>query len=245
MLIDLHLLDEYPFQVQLVREMANLLLHLLQITPEMISRLAIRPQTSHTSSLLPSMASQLLANGSVTMHILSQVTITTNPGLQLIILRILRLLADQLSSELFVSLFTTYPEEAFSICSACDQLLNTVLSSNYRNLDLSFATPASLPETASRETIQAEACRVLLDLLVAHAETPFPSPTSVLLSLPRSLQVARAVPPQMCLLNTLITFLERPAWVYLHAVLAGKVTRMFFLLCSHHDVSIGITIMIK
>ena len=32
MLIDLHLLDAYPFQVQLVQEMANLLIHLLQVT---------------------------------------------------------------------------------------------------------------------------------------------------------------------------------------------------------------------
>lgn len=242
MLIDLQLLDAYPFQVQLVQEMANLLLHLLQVTPEMISRLAIRPQTSRTSSLIPAMASQLLANGEVTMSILSQMTTATNPTLQLTILRILRLLADQLSGELFASLFAAHPEEAFSICSACDHLLSDVLSSSHRNRTLDLATPTNLPETASREAIQAEACRVLLDLLVAHAEAPFPSPTSVLLSLPRSLQAARAIPPRMCLLNTLITFLEHPDLVYLHAVLAGKVVRVFFLLCSHHDVSIGITI---
>ena len=239
MLIDLHLLDAYPFQVQLVQEMANLLIHLLQVTPEMISRLVIRPQTSRTSSLIPSMASQLLANGAVTISILSQVTTTTNPALQLAILRILRLLADQLSGELFASLFTAHLEEASSIFSACNHLLSDVLFSSHRNRDLDLATPTNLPETASREVIQAEAGRVLLDLLVAHAEAPFPSPTSVLLSLPHSLQTARAIPPRMCLLNTLIAFLEHPELVFLHAVLAGKVVRMFFLLCSHHDVGIG------
>ena len=238
MLIDLQLLDAYPFQVQLVQEMTNLLLHLLQVTPEMISRLDIRPQTSRTTSLIPAMASQLLANGEATISILSQMTTTSNPSLQLTILRILRLLADQLSGKLFTSLFTTYPEEAFSIFSACDHLLSDVLFSNYRNHNLDLATPTDLPETASRETVQTEAARVLLDLLVAHAQTPFPSPTSVILYLPQSLQATRAVSPRMCLLNTLITFLEHPGLVYLHSVLAGKVVRMFFLLCSHHDVGI-------
>lgn len=243
MLVDLHLLDSYSFQLQLVRDSAGFLLHLLRVTPELIARLALRSQTSRTSSsssssssLVPTLASQLLADGTATMSLLLHVTTVGDPALQLVALRILRLLADQLSAELFTSLFLTSPEEASSICTACNDLLTAVLFTNQRDQSLELATPEDLPEKATPHALRAEACRVLLDMLVAHASTSFPSPTSVLLSLPRSLVAVRASPARACLLNTLVTFLECPGLVSVHAVLASKITRLFFLLCSHRDV---------
>ena len=244
MLVDLHLLDSYSFQLQLVRDSAGFLLHLLRVTPELIARLALRSQTSRpssslsssSSSLVPTLASQLLADGTATMSLLLHVTTVGDPALQLVALRILRLLADQLSAELFISLFLTSPEEASSICTACNDLLTAVLFTNQRDQSLELATPEDLPEKATPHALRAEACRVLLDMLVAHASTSFPSPTSVLLSLPRSLVAVRASPARTCLLNTLVTFLECPGLISIHAVLASKITRLFFLLCSHRDV---------
>ena len=77
---------------------------------------------------------------------------------------------------------------------------------------------------------------MLLDLLVAHAAEECPSAVSALLGLPQTLAVARVPESASCLLATLLTFLDAPVLVAYHAVLASKVARLVFLLCSHRDV---------
>ena len=80
---------------------------------------------------------------------------------------------------------------------------------------------------------------VLLDLLVAHAAAEFPSVPSTLLALPQSLAAARQENSLQSLLGSCLTFLAYPALVCDHPVLAAKIARLLFLLCSHREVCMG------
>lgn len=84
--------------------------------------------------------------------------------------------------------------------------------------------------------LRAETCRVLLDLLVAHAAAEFPSVTTTLLALPQALAAARQENSLQSLVATFLTFLAYPALVTYHPVLAAKIARLLFLLCSHREV---------
>ena len=164
--------------------------------------------------------------------LLIHITDSLEPSLQLITLQVLRCLSDQLNSDLFVSLFDGYPEETMAIRAACNELCRSVLF--LQQQDISSADGNNKEESSEQE-FRRQACNVLLDLLVAHASVEFPSVVSMLLALPQSLLSIRA-PGSVCLLGTLVTFLDSPALVSLHSVLGSKITRLFFLLCSHHDV---------
>ena len=162
------------------------------------------------------------------MTLLIHITDSLEPNLQLITLQVLRCLSDQLNSDLLVSLFDGYP---MAIRAACNELCRSVLFLQQQDL----STDGKNKEESSEQELRRQACSVLLDLLVAHASVEFPSVVSVLLGLPQSLVSIRA-PGSVCLLGTLVTFLDSPALVSLHSVLGSKITRLFFLLCSHHDV---------
>ena len=227
--VDFALLDAYPFQVRAIHDAIVLVCQLLEVTPEVISRLSLRSQVPGTTSLVTSLASQLLADSHVTMTLLIHLTDSLEPSLQLVTLQVLRRLADQLNSDLFVSLFDAYPEETMAIRAACNEICRSTLFLQHQD-DFSMDG-----EEMSEQRLRRQACCVLLDLLVAHASVGFPSVVSVLLALPQSLTTIRA-PGSVCLLGTLVTFLDSPALLSLHSVLGSKVTRLLFLLCSHHDV---------
>ena len=124
-LVDFSLVDAYAAQVRVIRDATVLLRQLLEVTPEAISRLGLRVQTSGTPALVTCLASQLLAEGATTMALLFHITNSLEPSLQLTSLRLLRQLADQLNPELFVSLFESYPDESRAIRIACNELLGT------------------------------------------------------------------------------------------------------------------------
>ena len=94
-------------------------------------------------------------------------------------------------------------------------------------------------EEVDGSRLRAETCRVLLDLLVAHAAAEFPSVTSTLLALPQSLAAARQENSLQSLLGSCLTFLAYPALVCDHPVLAAKIARLLFLLCFHREVRMG------
>lgn len=230
-LVDFALFDAYSFQVRAIYDAIALVRQLLEVTPEVISRLSLRSQLPGTVSLVTSLASQLLADSHIAMTLLIHITDSLEPNLQLITLQVLRCLSDQLNSDLLVSLFDGYPEETMAIRAACNELCRSVLFLQQQDL----STDGKNKEESSEQELRRQACSVLLDLLVAHASVEFPSVVSVLLALPQSLVSIRA-PGSVCLLGTLVTFLDSPALVSLHSVLGSKITRLFFLLCSHHDV---------
>ena len=231
-LIDFALFDAYSFQVRAIYDSIGLVRQLLEVTPEVISRLSLRSQLPGNVSLVTSLASQLLADSHIAMTLLIHITDSLEPSLQLITLQVLHCLSDQLNSDLFVSLFDGYPEETMAIRAACNELCRSVLFLQQQDI----SSTDTINEESSEQALRRQACNVLLDLLVAHASVEFPSVVSVLLALPQSLLSIRT-PGSVCLLGTLITFLDSPALVSLHSVLGSKVTRLFFLLCSHRDVS--------
>ena len=234
-LVDFSLLDAYPAQVRVIRDATVLLCQLLEVTPEAISRLGLRVQTSGTPALVTCLASQLLAEGATTMALLFHITNSLEPSLQLASLRLLRQLADQLNPELFISLFESYPDESRAIRVACNELLRTTLFRQQRDGSLPLSNGEMSSDVSDEET-RVEACRVLLDLLVAHGSVQFPSVVSSLLAFPQSFSAARIPSSVSCILATLITFLDSPALLSFHAVLGAKVVRFFCLLCSHRDV---------
>ena len=69
-LVDFSLVDAYAAQVRVIRDATVLLRQLLEVTPEAISRLGLRVQTSGTPALVTCLASQLLAEGATTMALL-------------------------------------------------------------------------------------------------------------------------------------------------------------------------------
>lgn len=235
-LVDFALLDAYPAQVRMVRDAAVLLRQLLEVTPEAISRLGLRVQTSGTPALVTCLASQLLAEGATTMALLLHIADSPEPSLQLTSLRLLRQLVDQLNPELFVSLLDSYPDESRAIRVACNELLRTTLFLQQRDVSLPLLSNGEVSSDVSDHETRVEACRVLLDLLVAHGSVQFPSVVSSLLAFPQSFSAARVPSSVSCILATLLTFLDSPALLSLHAVLGAKVVRFFCLLCSHRDV---------
>ena len=235
-LVDFSLLDAYPAQVRAIRDAAVLLRQLLEVTPEAISRLVLRVQTSGTPALVTCLASQLLAEGATTIVLLFHITDSLEPSLQLTSLRLLRRLVDQLNPELFVSLFDSYPDESRAIRVACNELLRTTLFRQQRDVSLPLLSNGEVSPDASDTETRVEACRVLLDLLVAHGSVQFPSVVSTLLGLPQSFSAARIPSSVSCILATLLTFLDSPALLSLHAVMGAKVVRFLCLLCGHRDV---------
>ena len=235
-LVDFSLVDAYAAQVRVIRDATVLLRQLLEVTPEAISRLGLRVQTSGTPALVTCLAPQLPPEGATTMALLFHITASLEPSLQLTSLRLLRQLADQLNPELFVSLFESYPDESRAIRIACNELLRTTLFRQQRDGSLPLLSNGEVSPDVSDEEKRVEACRVLLDLLVAHGSVQFPSVVSSLLAFPQSFSAARIPSSVSCILATLITFLDSPALLSFHAVLGAKVVRFFCLLCSHRDV---------
>ena len=180
------------------------------------------------------------------MHI----TNTKEPVLQLLAMQILRLLADQVKTDLFLAIFDSYPCETQAICAACNDL---VIASLFTTTQDAFSLSAQLdsdpstmmstmlsaPSTAplmDTSRLHAETCRVFLDLLVTHASCEFPSVVTLLLSLPRALSTARQENSLQSVIATLISFLHYPSLIPYHPVLASKVCYLFYLLCSHQEV---------
>lgn len=168
------MIDAYSVQVDLIQQSMNLLRQLLEITPEMICELGLFSQTSK-SSLITSLSSQLLTDSSSTINILQNISYSNQPSLQLSSIQVLKLLVDQLDTNLIMTLLDSYPVEASTIRSALNQLLIQTLFTYTQN-DLSLS-PSSNPQSRS--------VQVLLDMLVAHGKHPFPSAISSLLLFPK------------------------------------------------------------
>lgn len=249
-LVEFRLLDMYPCQIDLVHQTLLLLRHLLTITPETISQIGLRYQVPSSSMLVTSLASHLLTETRATIAILLHITNTKEPVLQLLAMQILRLLADQVKTDLFLAIFDSYPCETQAICAACNDL---VIASLFTTTQDAFSLSAQLdsdpstmmstmlsaPSTAplmDTSRLHAETCRVFLDLLVTHASCEFPSVVTLLLSLPRALSTARQENSLQSVIATLISFLHYPSLIPYHPVLASKVCYLFYLLCSHQEV---------
>ena len=258
-LVDFGLVDAYPCQVALLRQAMVLLSHLLTVTSETISRVGLRYQAAAASSLVSALASHLLTDSAATVALLLHLADASEPFLQLLAARILRLLADQLQTSLFLAVFDSFPAEAAAIRHACNDLAVATLfaarpdtfppgaaqsdtqldAQSDMQSDAQIDAQIDAPEEVDGSRLRAETCRVLLDLLVAHAAAEFPSVTSTLLALPQSLAAARQENSLQSLLGSCLTFLASPALVCDHPVLAAKIARLLFLLCSHREVRMG------
>ena len=258
-LVDFGLIDAYPCQVALLRQAMVLLSHLLTVTSETISRVGLRYQAAAASSLVSALASHLLTDSAATVALLLHLADASEPFLQLLAARILRLLADQLQTSLFLAVFDSFPAEAAAIRHACNDLAVATLfaarpdtfppgaaqsdtqldAQSDMQSDAQIDAQIDAPEEVDGSRLRAETCRVLLDLLVAHAAAEFPSVTSTLLALPQSLAAARQENSLQSLLGSCLTFLAYPALVCDHPVLAAKIARLLFLLCSHREVCMG------
>lgn len=257
LLVAFELIDAYPCQVALLRQAMSLLAHLLSVSAETISRVGLRYQTAAAPSLVTSLASHLLTDSTATIALLLHLADAGEPFLQLLAARILRLLADQLQTPLFLSIFDSFPAETAAIRHACNDLaISTLFTAQpdafapgaaqsdalSPNASLRAAPRAVEDATCGYEVpaddaqLRAETCRVLLDLLVAHAAAEFPSVTTTLLALPQALAAARQENSLQSLVATFLTFLAYPALVTYHPVLAAKIARLLFLLCSHREV---------
>lgn len=225
--IDFELIDAYPVQVELIQQSMNLLRQLLEITPEMICELGLFSQTSK-SSLITSLSSQLLTDSLSTITLLQNISYSNQPSLQLSSIQVLKLLIDQLDTNLIMTLLDSYPVEASTIRSALNQLLLQTLFT-YTQSDLSLS-PSSNPQSRS--------VQVLLDMLVAHGKQPFPSAISSLLLFPQSLSVSHVSNSISTLFNSLLTFLETPSLVAFHPLAASKIIHFIYLLSLHRDVGI-------
>ena len=230
MFIDFDLLDSYFIQVELVNHAMVLVRHLLEITPEMICELGLFSQSSK-AHFTNSLSSQLLTDSHLTVTILLNITNASQPSLQFSTLQVLRLLVDQLSTNLFITLFDSYPLEAMAIRSSINQLfIQTVFTHVQED------TTLVLPTHQTSTQFKAKSVQLLLDLLIAHGSQSFPSSISSLLLFPQALSSAHAEGNIGMLFTSLLTFLETPSLIAFHPLTASKVAHFILLLCQHKDV---------
>lgn len=197
----------------------------------MICELGLFNQSSK-NHFINSLSSHLLTDSHLTVTILLNITNNAQPSLQFSTLQVLRLLVDQLSTNLFITLFDSYPLEATAIRSSINQLfVQSVFTHTHDDLTLSLSTRES-PSQCKIKSIQ-----LLLDLLIAHGSQPFPSSISSLLLFPQSLSVSHGEGSVSTLFTSFLTFLETPSLIAFHPLLASKVAHFIYLLCQHKDVT--------
>lgn len=214
--VDSQLFDSYGPQLHLLIVVVTLLQRLLGVSTEAISRLGLHSST-HPSALVTSLASQLLTDSHSALSLFLCATSTGSPSLQRATFGALRLFCDQVNQGMLISILDKYPTEVALVQNALISLLFSVLF------------------TQTPEEVANQAVHALLDWLLAHARSAFPSVTSLLVFNLQSLS-AGSLSPSESVLGTLLAFVNDPVLVAFHVQAASKVLRLLWLLCSHQEV---------